>query len=233
VTEDVNSDADTVDYRTRIGQERRQRTYDRLVEAGTMVFADQGVNGTVIDHVVRRAGVSRGTFYNYFDTIDDVLVAAKRALAREIVSLIFEAIDEDLPPAERLAYGVKAFVELARAHPLFLEFTARIGRHAYGFGQVLDEVAPCFVSDSMMAGDFCPMPQAMVTDILEVGTLALMRRIVAGEDVDVPAFVAAILRMLGVAPEEATRIAALPVVCPVVPKDALLAQSNAAWTKSH
>jgi len=233
VTEDVNSDADTVDYRTRIGQERRQRTYDRLVEAGTMVFADQGVNGTVIDHVVRRAGVSRGTFYNYFDTIDDVLVAAKRALAREIVSLIFHAIDEELPPAERLAYGVKAFVELARAHPPFLEFTARIGRHAYGFGQVLDEVAPCFVRDSMMAGDFCPMPEAMVTDILEVGTLALMRRIVAGEDVDVPAFVAAILRMLGVAPEEATRIAALPVVCPVVPKDALLAQSNADWTKSH
>ena len=72
-----------------------------------------------------------------------------------------------------------------------------------------------------------------MTDLLEVGTLALLRRIVAGEDVDVPAFVAAILRMLGVAQEEATRIAALPVVCPVVPSEALLAQSNAAWIKSH
>ncbi|WP_226554488.1 TetR/AcrR family transcriptional regulator [Celeribacter naphthalenivorans] len=223
------------DHRTRVGQERRQKTLDRLIEAAILVFAERGLNGTVIDHVVSRAGVSRGTFYNYFDTIEDALETARIALGREVVLLVKDSADLSQPPAERIAHGIHVFIEIARRNTLFLEFTARLGRRSFSFAAVLCETGPRFISDGIECGAFQDVPESLIFDMLEVGTIAILRRIMAGEAVDVEAFVAAMLRVLGLDFESSVAVAkqAVPQSLPDIPEDSLLARGNAAWLGSH
>ncbi len=224
-----------LDHRTRVGQARRQKMLDRLVEASIMVFAERGLNGTVIDHVVRCAGVSRGTFYNYFDTIEDALETARIALGREVVLLVNDTVDAELPPAKRVALSLHVFIELARQHSLLLEFSARLGRHSFSFGSVLCQVEPGFHADGVQSGAFRDVPEDLILDMLEVGTIAILGRVMAGEEVDVEAFVAAMLRVYGLGFEESVEAAMRPdpLVLPSIPDDSLLARGSVAWAKSH
>lgn len=222
-----------LDHRTRIGQARREKTQERLCEAALLVFAERGLKGTVIDHVVRQAGVSRGTFYNYFDTIEDVLEAARLLLKRELISLVRASMDFDRPAAERVAYGIHAFIGVARQNQMFLEFTARLGRHGYSYADLLRETAPGFIDSAMEAGEFRPVPASLFFDVLEGGVIALLRRLMEGENVDVAAFVAAMLRVLGVSYEKAEAVAALPVEPPMPEPNSLLSRANATLSASH
>ncbi|WP_321365212.1 TetR/AcrR family transcriptional regulator [uncultured Celeribacter sp.] len=223
------------DHRTRVGQARRQKTQERLIEAAILVFAERGVNGTVIDHVVSRAGVSRGTFYNYFDTIEEALETARIALGREVVLLVKDTIDHNLSPAERIAHGIHVFIEIARHNTLFLEFTARLGRRSFSFASVLCEAGPSFISDGIESGVFQDVPESLIFDMLEVGTIAILRRIMTGEDGNVVAFVAMMLRVLGLDYEASVDVASrtVPQGLPDIPDDSLLARGNVAWLASH
>lgn len=48
---------------------------DQLVQAARRVFAGQGYRNTGVSDIVREAGVSHGTFYNYFDSKRHILDA--------------------------------------------------------------------------------------------------------------------------------------------------------------
>ncbi len=48
----------------------------RLIGAASDVLADNGLIGVTIRSIARRAGVSVHTFYEHFDSVDDVLIAA-------------------------------------------------------------------------------------------------------------------------------------------------------------
>ena len=46
---------------------------DRLYDAAVTLFREQGYENTTVDQIARRAGVAKGTFFNYFPTKDAVL----------------------------------------------------------------------------------------------------------------------------------------------------------------
>lgn len=46
---------------------------DRLYEAALSLFREQGYENTTVDQITRRAGLAKGTFFNYFPTKDAVL----------------------------------------------------------------------------------------------------------------------------------------------------------------
>jgi len=58
-------------------QRRPDARPDEILEAAKQVFGESGYAGTKLDAVARRAGVSKGTLYHYFD--------GKEALFREMV----------------------------------------------------------------------------------------------------------------------------------------------------
>ncbi len=60
-----------------------------LAGAAARVFAEQGVAGTVVSDIVKAAGVAQGTFYLYFDSKDDVVLA----VAEQFVAEVGESIE--------------------------------------------------------------------------------------------------------------------------------------------
>ena len=54
---------------------RARHTIGRILDATRTVFLAQGYGGTSIDDIARRAGISRASFYTYFPTKRDALLA--------------------------------------------------------------------------------------------------------------------------------------------------------------
>ncbi len=54
---------------------RRQRTQDKLIDAGIRVFARKGVAGAPIEELCDEAGLTRGAFYSNFESKDELVLA--------------------------------------------------------------------------------------------------------------------------------------------------------------
>ena len=86
----------------------------------------------MIEDVIAAAGVSRGTFYNYFRTNAELLVAAIQALGNEVVDLVESRVKAFPSPAARLFTGLRLYMDMARRYPLFARFIARVGPQSIG-----------------------------------------------------------------------------------------------------
>ena len=120
-----------VEEGTTRGHRKRARTRAQLVEAGLLVLATRGEAMTITD-VVTEAGVSNGTFYNYFDDIDDLRVALAERVGVSIAeAAAAEPIDD---PAERFADATARLLVMAEVDPTwgraFLQLSARPGSAA-------------------------------------------------------------------------------------------------------
>ena len=69
--------------------EASQRT--RLLEAVGRAVAERGYAAATIDDVVRRAGVSKKTFYDHFADKQDCFLAAYEAASEELLERVREA----------------------------------------------------------------------------------------------------------------------------------------------
>jgi AcrR family transcriptional regulator len=54
---------------------KRREIMDRLSQAAIQLFIDRGVEQTTIDDITESAGIARRTFFNYFESKEDVLLA--------------------------------------------------------------------------------------------------------------------------------------------------------------
>ena len=66
--------------RTKPAEQRRAD----LLEAGRELFLAKGVAATSLDDVTSRAGVSKGLFYLYFRSKDDLLTALQDQFSAEL-----------------------------------------------------------------------------------------------------------------------------------------------------
>jgi AcrR family transcriptional regulator len=55
-----------------------------VADAAARVFGERGVSGTAVSDIVRAAGIAQGTFYLYFESKDDVLIAVAEQFVAEI-----------------------------------------------------------------------------------------------------------------------------------------------------
>jgi AcrR family transcriptional regulator len=91
---------------------KRDRTRATLIRAAFTIYARHGFDAPTIDDFIAEAKVSRGTFYNYFQTREDLMAAVAADLAGFITSRI-ESAGTVRDPLERIAIAVRYFVTLA------------------------------------------------------------------------------------------------------------------------
>lgn len=114
------------DHRTRVGRERSARTETRILEAAFRVFADLGPDAPKIDDFVQAAGIARGTFYNHFESVEELLAATSEWTTREIIETIETALEGVEGPALRFGVGLRLFFTRAKADPVWCRFVARV-----------------------------------------------------------------------------------------------------------
>ncbi|MEW9900776.1 TetR/AcrR family transcriptional regulator [Chitinivorax sp. PXF-14] len=221
---------DSQNHRTRVGIERRQKMRTRLIESAFVVFSRMGVDVSVIDDVIAEAGVSRGTFYNYFRTNTELMAAVGETLSDELVGLIEETVGGLDDPVEILATGLRLFLRTASAYPHFADFIWRAGFNLDAAGSLIRTYLPRHIAASMERGS---LQVADVFTALEV-MMGIMLAAIFGISMRAPAddyperIVQHILQALGVQRQEALRLTALPLPLPAIslPADSLIARSH-------
>ena len=93
-------------------REKRKRTRNTLLEAALRVFAAKGLDAPIADFIAE-AGVSRGTFYNYFDTREDIMAAVAADLANYINKQTTPLCERAQDLLEPVAISARFFVRLS------------------------------------------------------------------------------------------------------------------------
>lgn len=73
---------------------RRRKTArpGEIIDAALEVFADNGFAGARLDDIARRAGVSKGALYLYFETKEDLFRAVARAMVAPNLDAVGKAV---------------------------------------------------------------------------------------------------------------------------------------------
>ena len=200
------------DHRPRVAAEKRARMRRKLVESALLVFAEKGVDASVIEDVIAAAGVSRGTFYNYFRTNAELLVAVNEELNDEISTLIKAQVRPDPDPTARQCMGFRLFVDVARRYPLFAKFVARAGVNVRP-GSLRHEFMSPSIKAAIKAGDFADMPLVVALDFIAGNILTAVVSVSEGrlDDNYLAALIAATLRGVGVSEMKAASLMAVPL----------------------
>ena len=74
---------------------------DKIMEAATELFHLYGYNGTSIDMLIKKAGVSKSNFYYYFEGKEELGLSVLTKLADKQIREISEIMRIDLNPAEQ------------------------------------------------------------------------------------------------------------------------------------
>jgi TetR/AcrR family transcriptional regulator, transcriptional repressor for nem operon len=61
---------------TEVAMARGDLTREKILQAAGALFHEFGYNGTSVQDIVRKAGVPKGSFYNYFKSKEELAIAA-------------------------------------------------------------------------------------------------------------------------------------------------------------
>ncbi|WP_420426901.1 TetR/AcrR family transcriptional regulator [Algiphilus sp.] len=116
-------------------EHRKRQTRQLILDAGCDTFAELGFEACTVRDIIRRTGLASGTFYNYFDTKDEVL----REIIDDEIGRISERMRESRQRAKNLhAFVLSAYREIYRAvvtHPKVYRIMLRnesVVRELYG-----------------------------------------------------------------------------------------------------
>lgn len=151
-------------------EEKKKATREKIIQSALKLFADQGYSTTTINQIAAHAGVAKGTFFNYFETKEEVLCNIQLTLATEEFSLLLDHPGPIIPlvreflmdmcrrlPAERSL--VLALIQTTLTNPKLLELEKTKNNP---FKQMLSEV----VSMAQERGEINPsIPAYAIAEI--------------------------------------------------------------------
>lgn len=162
----------------------------RLIEAAIEVVGARGYAATTVGDIIKRAGVSRTTFYEQFADKEDCFIAAYEERARSHLGRVVRECGRVRSPLARLQTGVRTFLDvlagdLVYARVFLIEALAAGPRAATVRAGVQDQYAElvrAWHADVRAENELVPpMPDELFE--CAVGGVAdfLARRVLAGE----------------------------------------------------
>nr|WP_321511390.1 TetR/AcrR family transcriptional regulator [uncultured Celeribacter sp.] len=222
------------DYRQRTAARRRSQMRQKLIENAMFVFAENGIESTVVEDIIAAADVSRGTFYKYFASNHELLIAVSAEMADELVTYIEEHI-RDLPdPVERVALGIRLYYQAIKTFPLAARFTKKAGLDAAGPTARVHEFLPRHLSEGVAQNRFLIQSLPAALDmILGTALACVSRHALLGVDYAyIHDQLCALLRGLGLSPKEAETYATIPLPHINFPATSLLARTHHTYMKN-
>jgi AcrR family transcriptional regulator len=125
----------TPDGRALRAEQKRSERRDAILRAAEVVFCSHGYPDASISDVIDAAGISRGTFYLYFDSKDALYLELIDRFTG-LMTAALEVVDPHGPdPALRIMENVGRVVDVAFDHP---ELTLLVLRESRGVNPEID-----------------------------------------------------------------------------------------------
>jgi AcrR family transcriptional regulator len=96
---------------------KRDRTRAALLEAAIEIIAERGLESIGIDDLTRSAGMARGTFYNYFETREDVVRAVGELIKQRYEQQVIDRVPMEHDDAATIACILYGFLQFGINNP--------------------------------------------------------------------------------------------------------------------
>ncbi len=151
---------------------------ERLLSAMIAVANRDGYAGASVSAVIGEAGVSRPTFYDYFEDRDDCFLAAILEVQGRLLAAVRDAL-AGYTPERALAGALEAMVAFARSHPAEARFVMK--EALAGGPRALDERDRGIRDTAKLIEDrFRAAPKAArIPDVPVAATLGAVHRLLA------------------------------------------------------
>ena len=189
-------------------ERQRLRTRRLLLDAGRTLIAAKGVAGLRIQEITEEADVGLGSFYNYFDSKEQLLEAVITESLSDLASAVITNIDDETDPAEVVAVANLRVIRLAYDEPDFARLIVNIGHSEALFGDAVHPHARIAVERGIESGRFVVADIEVLLTAVIGGAFALIREIIDGRHGAhaEEAFARHVLASLGLLPQEAESI---------------------------
>lgn len=139
--------------------EKSQKIRDDLFGAAAKVVGEVGYSNAMVAMITARAEVAQGTFYNYFDSRQDLFDQLLPALGRQLLDFIREATRDAGSEIEREERRFRAFFGFLKQRPEFYRILYEAETFApMAFQQHRDTVADGYLRVLKRARDHGDIP---------------------------------------------------------------------------
>lgn len=197
---------------------KRERTRQKILEAAFGLIGNERGLTVRIEEVCAAAHVSRGTFYNYFTSLEQLFEVLAIELSHELNGALVATWDETQSHAEGSNAAIQHYLNYARRDPAWAWAMVHLSAFGPTFGTEAWEACYRSIAKGIEANEF-DVPDATVGRDLMTGTvLATVRTMLRGGPSE-PAVVAYhLLRALGVPDARAREITDRPLPDIIMPK---------------
>lgn len=192
---------------------KAERTRRSILDAARAQMADGGPESVTIAAITDRADIGLGTYYNYFksrdELIDAVIFDVVESLGRRLDALTRDMEDA----AEVYSYSLRHLMHTAVSDPVWGWFVVRLGIAQEGLLRALGPRASRDIQKGVDRGRFDVADVALASAMTFGSLLAAMHNFLDDENGNDPSQLYAenLLRMVGIASDEAHRVANLPL----------------------
>ena len=123
----------------KVSSSKRQATRQLLLDAARDLVLESGHDRLSIEEITNQAKVSKGTFYNYFDTKQDVFMAVAESLKAHLAADLVTTTDPIKDPAMKVAITLKFYFYQSLDNKDWREFTRFTGLTELCLEQAIEE----------------------------------------------------------------------------------------------
>ncbi|MGO9051375.1 MAG: TetR/AcrR family transcriptional regulator [Streptosporangiaceae bacterium] len=194
---------------------RKARTRQALIDAAVRLIAEGRGDRASIQEITEEADIGFGSFYNHFDTKEQLFQTASEEVLERWGQMIDRASAGISDPAELFAVGLRISGRLGWTHPEIAGFLAGVGLDLLDIPGGLAPRALRDIQAGQASGRFIAAEAEIALSAAAGGLLGLLRMCQRHpervNETTVDEFAEAVLRLLGVPAPEAARLVALPL----------------------
>src|SRR5580704_6134912 len=194
---------------------RKARTRQALIDAAVRLIAEGRGDRASIAEITEEADIGFGSFYNHFDSKDQLFQTAAEEVLERWGQMIDRAGVGLTDPAELFAVGTRISGRLGWTHPDIAGFLTGAGLGALDIPTGLAPRALRDIRAGQAAGQFSVPDAEIALSAVAGGLIGLLRMCQRHPDrvtaATVDQLAEAELRLLGVPADEAARLVALPL----------------------
>jgi AcrR family transcriptional regulator len=194
---------------------RKARTRQALIDAAVRLIADGRGDRASIQEITEAADIGFGSFYNHFDSKEQLFQTAAEEVLERWGQMIDQASTGINDPAELFAVGLRISGRLGWTHPDIAGFLTGAGLDALDIPVGLAPRALRDIQAGQASGRFTVPDAEIALSAVAGGLLGLLRmhqrRPGHINEASVDQLAESVLRLLGVPAPEAAHLAALPL----------------------
>ncbi|MFE2266687.1 TetR/AcrR family transcriptional regulator [Streptomyces griseosporeus] len=178
-------------------QQRGEVTADLLLDAALRVYAAEGERGVTVAAVTKASGVSLGSLYHHFGSIDGLIAALAQRWLGRLLGELAVSLQEARTARDGIDAVVRSYLAFVQEHrdAALLLHSATADRYGMTRGKELRDTQEARLSafaqwlePHIRSGELAPLPLPLVESLILGPVVGVARRWLSGTgDVDLEA----------------------------------------------